>query len=114
MNARHLGIDAGRLITGGGSSGGTMAAFAVYNTTFVPDDEDVPSRPNRYATPTPPSCWRKACRYLRYPHAWATVRFGPPRKSTRIDHRAGREAARKWEEYLTVTRFRISPAPLGP
>lgn len=40
MNARHLGIDAGRLIAGGGSSGGTIAAFADYNTTFEPDDED--------------------------------------------------------------------------
>jgi acetyl esterase/lipase len=40
MNARHLGIDEGRLIAGGGSSGGTIAAFAAYNTTFEPDVED--------------------------------------------------------------------------
>ncbi len=40
MNARHLGIDEGRLIAGGGSSGGTIAAFAAYNATFEPDDED--------------------------------------------------------------------------
>jgi acetyl esterase len=40
MNARHLGIDAGRLIAGGGSSGGSIATFAAYNTTFEPDDED--------------------------------------------------------------------------
>jgi acetyl esterase/lipase len=48
MNARRLGVDASRLIAGGGSSGGTMAAFAAYNTTFEPDDEDlaISSRPN--------------------------------------------------------------------
>jgi acetyl esterase/lipase len=28
------------LIAGGGSSGATIAAFAAYNTTFEPDDED--------------------------------------------------------------------------
>jgi acetyl esterase/lipase len=48
MNARHLGIDAGRLIAGGGSSGGTIAAFAAYNTTFEPDEEDgsISSKPD--------------------------------------------------------------------
>jgi len=48
MNARALGIDAGRLIAGGGSSGGTIAAFAAYNTRFEPDDEDasIPARPD--------------------------------------------------------------------
>lgn len=48
MNARHLGIDAGRLIAGGGSSGGSIAAFAAYNTTFEPDDEDgsISSKPD--------------------------------------------------------------------
>jgi acetyl esterase len=48
INARHLGIDAVRLIAGGGSSGGTMAAFAAYNTTFEPNDEDasISSKPD--------------------------------------------------------------------
>ncbi len=48
MNARQLGIDAGRLIAGGGSSGGSIAAFAAYNTTFEPDDEDgsISSKPD--------------------------------------------------------------------
>jgi acetyl esterase/lipase len=40
MNAPHLGIDRARVIAGGGSSGATIAAFAAYNTTFRPDDED--------------------------------------------------------------------------
>jgi len=40
MNARHLGIDPRRVIAGGGSSGGTIAAFAAYNTTFEPDGEE--------------------------------------------------------------------------
>ena len=40
MNAARLGIDSNRIIAGGGSSGATIAAFAAYNTTFVPDDED--------------------------------------------------------------------------
>jgi acetyl esterase len=48
MNARALGIDAGRLIAGGGSSGGSIAAFAAYNTRFEPDDEDasISSKPD--------------------------------------------------------------------
>jgi acetyl esterase/lipase len=41
MNAERLGIDRSRVIAGGGSSGATIAAFAAYNTTFAPDDEDV-------------------------------------------------------------------------
>jgi acetyl esterase len=48
MNARHLGIDTGRVIAGGGSAGGTIAAFAAYNTTFEPDGEEmsVSSKPD--------------------------------------------------------------------
>ena len=40
MSAPRLGVDSGRIIAGGGSSGGTMAAFAAYNTTIEPDGED--------------------------------------------------------------------------
>ncbi|HKE28916.1 MAG TPA: alpha/beta hydrolase [Bryobacteraceae bacterium] len=40
MNARHLGIDAGRVLAGGGSAGGTIAAFAAYNTAYEPEGED--------------------------------------------------------------------------
>jgi acetyl esterase/lipase len=48
MNARHLGIDAKRVIAGGGSSGGTIAVFAAYNKSFEPDDEDgcISSKPD--------------------------------------------------------------------
>jgi acetyl esterase/lipase len=48
MNARRLGIDSGRVIAGGGSAGGTIAAYAAYNTTFEPDNEDmsVSSKPD--------------------------------------------------------------------
>ena len=40
LNARSLGIDAGRVVAGGGSAGGTCAAFAAYNTTDEPEGED--------------------------------------------------------------------------
>jgi len=40
LNAPRLGIDRGRVIAGGGSSGATIAAFAAYNATFEPDGED--------------------------------------------------------------------------
>jgi acetyl esterase/lipase len=48
QNARRLGIHAGRIIAGGGSSGATIAAFAAYNHTFEPKDEDrsVSCQPN--------------------------------------------------------------------
>jgi len=48
MNERRLGIDALRVIAGGGSSGASIAAFSAYNTAFEPDDEDrsISSRPN--------------------------------------------------------------------
>lgn len=40
MNARRLGIDVGRVIAGGGSSGASMAAFAAYNPAFESESED--------------------------------------------------------------------------
>jgi acetyl esterase/lipase len=48
MNAPRLGVDPTRVIAGGGSSGATIAAFAAYNMTFQPDDEDasVSSKPD--------------------------------------------------------------------
>ncbi len=48
MNAPRLGIDRTRVIAGGGSSGASIAAFAAYNTTFEPKDEDasVSSKPD--------------------------------------------------------------------
>jgi acetyl esterase len=48
MNAPRLGIDRTRINAGGGSSGATIAAFAAYNTTFEPDDEDasISSKPD--------------------------------------------------------------------
>ncbi len=39
-NARRLGIDPHRLAAGGGSAGATCAAFAAYNTTYEPADEN--------------------------------------------------------------------------
>ena len=47
-NASRLGIDGGRVIAGGGSSGATIAAFAAYNQTFEPEGEDpsIPCQPN--------------------------------------------------------------------
>lgn len=48
MNAPRLGIDAGRVIAGGGSSGASIAAFAAYNASFRPEgeDESVSARPD--------------------------------------------------------------------
>ena len=48
INARRLGIDPDTILAGGGSAGGTCAAFTAYNTTFEPEGEDmsVSSRPN--------------------------------------------------------------------
>ncbi|HLK63940.1 MAG TPA: alpha/beta hydrolase fold domain-containing protein [Bryobacteraceae bacterium] len=48
LNALRLGIDPARVIAGGGSSGASIAAFAAYNSSFTPRDEDlsVSSSPN--------------------------------------------------------------------
>lgn len=48
ISAGRLGIDSNRVVAGGGSSGATIAAFAAYNSTFEPKDEDssVSFKPN--------------------------------------------------------------------
>lgn len=48
VNAGSLGIDPHRVLAGGGSAGGTCAAFTAYNTTFEPEEEDssVSSKPD--------------------------------------------------------------------
>ena len=48
MNARRLGIDVGRVIAGGGSSGASIAAFAAYNTAFesASEDKSISSKPD--------------------------------------------------------------------
>ena len=48
MNAQHLGIDSHRVIAGGGSSGGSIAAFAAYNTSIEPGDDygSISAKPN--------------------------------------------------------------------
>jgi acetyl esterase/lipase len=54
-NAARLGIDAGRVLAGGGSAGGTCAAFAAYNTSYEPEGEDasISSKPNALALYNP-------------------------------------------------------------
>jgi acetyl esterase len=70
MSARHLGIDAERLIAGGGSSGGSIAAFAAYNTTFEADDEDSRLTPEqRQAAKGPLGAFIAS---------WKVSRGGPP------------------------------------
>src|SRR5438270_3298313 len=48
VNAKRLGIDPNKILAGGGSAGGTDAAFTAYNTTFEPEGENksVSSKPN--------------------------------------------------------------------
>src|SRR5260221_3863953 len=48
VNARRLGIDPERVLAGGGSAGGTDAAFTAYNTTYEPEGEgtSLSSEPN--------------------------------------------------------------------
>ncbi len=55
LHAKRLGIDATRVIAGGGSAGATIATYAVYNTTLEADDEDhaVSAKPDALALYNP-------------------------------------------------------------
>ena len=48
MNAPKLGIDPGRIVASGGSSGGACAVYTAFNTTYEPEGEDksISARPN--------------------------------------------------------------------
>ncbi len=84
MNARHLGIHTGRVIAGGGSSGGSIAAFTAYNTEFEPDDEDrsISPKPNvlvllnpAFGCPPGLSSQGAPCGVLA---SWKIFKGGPP------------------------------------
>jgi acetyl esterase len=84
LNARHLGIDVRRLIAGGGSSGASVAAFAVYNTAFEPSDEDrsISSEPNAlvllnpaFGCPPGQSSQGAPCAVMQ---SWKVTKAGPP------------------------------------
>jgi acetyl esterase/lipase len=84
MNARHLGIDARRVIAGGGSSGASIAAFTAYNTAFEPDDEDrsIPHEPNAlvllnpaFGCPPGQSSQGAPCTVMA---SWKVTKGGPP------------------------------------
>ena len=84
MNARHLGIDAHRLIAGGGSSGASIAAFTAYNTAFESDDEDrsISPQPNAlvllnpaFGCPPGESSLDAPCAVMA---SWKVTQGGPP------------------------------------
>lgn len=84
MNARHLGIDARRVIAGGGSSGASIAAFAAYNQTFEAGDEDrsVPAAPAAlvllnpaFGCPPGESSADPPCNVMS---SWKVSKGGPP------------------------------------
>ena len=92
MNARHLGIDAGRVIAGGGSAGGTISTFAAYNTTFEPDGEDmsISSKPDALVLYNPALGWEDTSRLqpemkqraqaglAAFISSWKVTKGGPP------------------------------------
>ena len=91
MNAGRLGIDPGRVIAGGGSAGGTIAAFAAYNTTFEPDSEDmsVSSKPDALVlynpalgfpdtAGAPPEKQEQAKKLGPFIRNWKVTAGGPP------------------------------------
>jgi acetyl esterase len=88
VNAKSLGVDPGRVVAGGGSAGGTDAAFAAYNTTYEPEGEDmsVSSTPDALvlynpalgfsadATNLPP----EQAKLRDFITAWKVTKGGPP------------------------------------
>jgi len=92
LNARSLGIDPGRVVAGGGSAGGTCAAFAAYNTTHEPEGEDtaVSSRPDALVLYNPalgfpadtskftPGELENVKKLGAFLTAWKVVKGGPP------------------------------------
>ncbi len=91
MNAARLGIDPGRVIAGGGSAGGTIAAFTAHNTTFEPDGEDmsVSSKPDALVlynpalgfsktAPVPPEKQAQVKALGPFIRKWKVTAGGPP------------------------------------
>lgn len=88
MNAKNLGVDPGRLVAAGGSSGGTAAAFAAYNTTYEPEGEDmfVSSRPDALVLYNPALSFPGDTSHLNpeqtklreFIAAWKVTKGGPP------------------------------------
>jgi len=86
--AGNLGVDPGRVVAGGGSSGGTAAAFAAYNTTYEPEGEDlsVSSSPDALVLYNPaldfpgdPGHFNEEQTKLRaLVTAWKVTKGGPP------------------------------------
>jgi acetyl esterase/lipase len=92
MNARRLGVDARRVVAGGGSAGATISAFAAYNGAFEPEDEDrsVSSKPDALVLYNPalgfgdparlPEPQRKQAEgpVGRFILKWNVIKGGPP------------------------------------
>jgi acetyl esterase/lipase len=92
MNASRLGIDRTRVIAGGGSSGATIAAFAAYNSTFEPDDENhsISCKPNALVLINPAVGFPDASRMTpeqaaaatgpigTFIRSWKVTKGGPP------------------------------------
>jgi len=84
LNAGRLGIDARRVIAGGGSSGASMAAFTAYNSGFEPNDEDrsISAKPDAlvllnpaFGCPPGESAQGAPCAVMA---SWRVTKGGPP------------------------------------
>jgi acetyl esterase len=90
MNAARLGIDAERVIAGGGSSGGTGVVLAAYGSAYQPegDDQMISDRPNAlllynpalgFGKVTPPEVPPEQVKALEPVISnWKVTRGGPP------------------------------------